>query len=143
MEPYKAGWIVNGKKPTSVKSPGLASNNFTWETVETLDFGFDISALNGRLQGTFDWYRRDTKDMLAPGFELPALIGAAAPLQNTADLRTKGWELNLSWRDRIGDWGYSIGFNLYDSKTEVTKYNNDSYILFKAMEKTTFSPVMK
>lgn len=132
MEPYKAGWIVNGKKPTSVKSPGLASNNFTWETVETLDFGFDISALNGRLQGTFDWYRRDTKDMLAPGFELPALIGAAAPLQNTADLRTKGWELNLSWRDRIGDWGYSIGFNLYDSKTEVTKYNNDSYILFKS-----------
>ena len=70
--------------------------------------------------------------MLAPGFELPAPIGAAAPLQNTADLRTKGWELNLSWRDRIGDVGYSIGFNLYDSKTEVTKYNNESYILFKS-----------
>ncbi len=132
MESYKPGWIVNGTKPTSVKAPGLASTNFTWETVETLDFGFDISALNGRLQGTFDWYRRDTKDMLAPGFELPAPIGAAAPLQNTADLRTKGWELNLSWRDRIGDVGYSIGFNLYDSKTEVTKYNNESYILFKS-----------
>lgn len=44
---------------------GLVSDSFTWETVETLDFGFDITALNGRLQSTFDWYRRDTKDMLA------------------------------------------------------------------------------
>lgn len=132
MNAYKPGWIVNGTKPVSVYAPGLVSNSFTWETVETLDFGFDVSALNGRLQGTFDWYRRDTKDMLAPGFELPALIGAAAPLQNTADLRTKGWELNVSWRDRIGELGYSIGFNLYDSKTEVTKYNNESYILFKS-----------
>lgn len=131
MSAYKPSWIVNGTKPISVYAPGLVSNSFTWETVETLDFGFDVSALNGRLQGTFDWYRRDTKDMLAPGFELPALIGAAAPLQNTADLRTKGWELNVSWRDRIGELGYSIGFNLYDSKTEVTKYNNESYILFK------------
>lgn len=132
MSAYKPSWIVNGTKPISVYAPGLVSNSFTWETVETLDFGFDVSALNGRLQGTFDWYRRDTKDMLAPGFELPALIGAAAPLQNTADLRTKGWELNVSWRDRIGELGYSIGFNLYDSKTEVTKYNNESYILFKS-----------
>ena len=138
MESYKPGWIVGGVKPTSVKAPGLASSSFTWETVETLDFGFDLSMFGGRLHGTFDWYRRDTKDMLAPGFELPSVIGAAAPLQNTADLRTKGWELNLSWRDRIGDWGYTVGFNLYDSKTKVTKYNNDSYILFKSDGKNNF-----
>lgn len=125
-------WLVNGLKPTTIWAPGLVSDDFTWETVETLDFGFDLSAFNGRLQGTFDWYRRDTKDMLAPGLELPKLVGASAPLQNTADLRTKGWEINVSWRDRIGDWGYSVGFNIYNSKTIVTKYNNESKILFKS-----------
>lgn len=125
-------WLVNGLKPTTIWAPGLVSDNFTWETVETLDFGFDLSAFNGRLQGTFDWYRRDTKDMLAPGLELPKLVGASAPLQNTADLRTKGWEVNVSWRDKIGDWGYTVGFNIYNSKTIVNKYNNESKILFKS-----------
>lgn len=122
-------WLVNGLKPATIWAPGLVSQSFTWETVETLDFGFDVASFNGRLRGTFDWYRRDTKDMLAPGLELPALIGAAAPLQNVADLRTKGWELNVSWRDHIGDWGYNVGLNLYNSKTEVTKYNNESKII--------------
>src|SRR5699024_545885 len=87
---------------------------------------------NGRLQSTFDWYRRDTKDMLAPGAELPSVVGASAPLQNTADLRTKGWELSLTWRDRIGAWGYNVGFNLYDSNTVVTKYHNESKIILKS-----------
>ena len=109
-----------------------SDQNEEWETVETLDFGFDITALNGRLQSTFDWYRRDTKDMLAPGAELPSVVGASAPLQNTADLRTKGWELSLTWRDRIGAWGYNVGFNLYDSKTVVTKYHNESKIILKS-----------
>ena len=107
----------------------LFRSNFTWETVETLDFGVDIALLNNRLRGTFDWYQRDTKDMLAPGLELPALVGASAPLQNVADLRTKGWELSLNWRDKIGNWGYNVGFNLYDSRTTVTKYDNESFVL--------------
>ncbi len=122
-------WIVNGDKPVTIKAPGLVSDNFTWETVETLDFGVDIALLNNRLRGTFDWYQRDTKDMLAPGLELPALVGASAPLQNVADLRTKGWELSLNWRDKIGNWGYNVGFNLYDSRTTVTKYDNESFVL--------------
>ena len=132
VEKKDVAWLVNGAKPLTLNAPGLVSDSFTWETVETLDFGFDITALNGRLQSTFDWYRRDTKDMLAPGAELPSVVGASAPLQNTADLRTKGWELSLTWRDRIGAWGYNVGFNLYDSKTVVTKYHNESKIILKS-----------
>lgn len=125
-------WLENGLKPITLTTPGLISNSFTWETVETLDFGFDFSLANSRLRGTFDWYQRDTKDMLAPGLELPAVVGAAAPLQNTADLRTKGWELNLTWRDKVGELGYTIGMNIYDSQTEVTKYNNLSKVILKS-----------
>lgn len=129
MSATQGSWIVDGSRPTTLLPPGLVSSYFTWETVETLDFGVDMSVLNSRLRMNFDWYIRDTKDMLAPGSELPSVVGAAAPLQNVADLRTKGWELSLSWRDRIGDWGYSVGMNLYDSKTEVTNYSNNSGLL--------------
>lgn len=125
MDSFRPEWVVNGTLPTSLKAPGLVRNNFTWETVETLDFGFDASLFNYRLQATFDWYQRDTKDMLAPGFEFPSVVGTSAPLQNTADLRTKGWEISISWRDKIGELGYNIGLNLYDSRTNVTKYRNE------------------
>ena len=130
VEKKDVAWLVNGAKPLTLNAPGLVSDSFTWETVETLDFGFDITALNGRLQSTFDWYRRDTKGMLAPGMDLPWVVGATAAKQNAADLKTYGWELELNWRDRINkDWSYRIGFNLYDSQSEITKYNNETNLL--------------
>lgn len=132
VEKKDVNWLVDGAKPVTLNAPNLVSSNFTWETVETLGFGIDITAFNGRLQGVLDWYRRDTKDMLAPGAELPSVVGAAAPLQNTADLSTKGWEVSFNWRDKIGPWGYNIGFNIYDSKTIVTKYKNESKIIKKS-----------
>lgn len=68
--------------------------------------------------------------MLAPGIDLPAIVGASAPYQNTADMRTRGWEAALNWRDRIGKVSYSIGFNLTDNQSEITKYDaNTSKIL--------------
>ena len=130
VEKKDVAWLVNGAKPLTLNAPGLVSDSFTWETVETLVFGFDITALNGRLQSTFDWYRRDTKGMLAPGMDLPWVVGATAAKQNAADLKTYGWELELNWRDRINkDWSYRIGFNLYDSQSEITKYNNETNLL--------------
>ena len=66
VEKKDVAWLVNGAKPLTLNARDWSVIVFTWETVETLDFGFDITALNGRLQSTFDWYRRDTKDMLAP-----------------------------------------------------------------------------
>ena len=119
-------WLDQGDKVTYFSVPGLVRANYTWETVTTLDIGFDLNMFNNRLQAIFDWYKRDTKDMLAAGIELPSAVGALAPLQNVADMSTKGWELAVTWRDRIGDWNYSIGFNLYDHMSEITKYNNAS-----------------
>ena len=69
--------------------------------------------------------------MLAPGSELPGVLGASAPLQNTADLRSKGWEISVDWNDQIGKVKYSIGFNLYDAKTKITKYNNETGLFGK------------
>lgn len=138
IEPYafvpgmpgeKAYWILDGQRATTLGMPMLVSNSFTWEKVNTLDFGIDLGLFNNRLSLVFDWYKRDTKGMLAPGMELPGVLGADAPLQNTADLQSKGWELSLDWNDRIGKVDYYVGFNLYDSRTHITKYNNEVGLL--------------
>lgn len=127
LDNQSKSWIIDNNYVTSVKSlPALVSRNFTWEKVGTIDVGLDVTLFGNRFNGTFDWYQRDTKGMLAPGIQLPALVGASAPYQNTADMRTRGWELSVNWRDRIGKVGYRVGFNLSDYQNEITKYDDNT-----------------
>lgn len=129
MNVYESSWLVDGQKVTTLGMPLMVSNSFGWEKVYTLDLGVDIDLFDNRLNTTFDWYRRDTKGMLAPGMDLPWVVGTAAAKQNAADLKTYGWELKINWRDKIKNFEYRLGFNLYDSQSEITKYNNESGIL--------------
>ena len=135
-------WIDNGDKVTIIGIPSLVRNNFTWENVKTLDVGLDYGMLKGRLQATFDWYQRDTDGILSTGMDLPAVVGTSAPLQNTAAMRTRGWELGVSWRDVIGDFGYSIGANVYDHTSKISKYNdNEAKLLSSFYEGQEFNEI--
>lgn len=125
MPAVKANWVVGDETMTTLQSPKLVSDSFTWEKVATTNFGIDMGAFDNRMYIVFDKYIRRTEGMLAPGMELPAVLGADAPLQNTADLKSDGWELNVTWTDQIGDFKYHIGFNIYDARTKITKYNNE------------------
>ena len=121
-------YLINGSKPVIVKAPGLVASDFTWETVTQMDFGFDASFLNNRLTGTFDWYRRNTKDMLVAGATLPATLGASVPKSNSADMKTIGWELSLGWNDRLENgFSYWVKGVLSDYQATITKYaGNDA-----------------
>ncbi|MDR2914838.1 MAG: TonB-dependent receptor [Tannerella sp.] len=129
MDAYLSSWLVGNSKITSLKPPALVSNNFTWETVRTYNYGLDLGLFKQKLDATFNYYIRNTLDMLAPGMELPSVVGADAPEENVADLQTKGWELSVNWQDKIENVGYRIGFNLYDSRTKITKFDNEVGLL--------------
>ncbi|MBN9299379.1 MAG: TonB-dependent receptor [Filimonas sp.] len=122
-------WLNNGAQVTTIGLPALVSSNFTWETVKSTNIGLDFTVLKSHLSGSFDWYKRNTTGMLAPGFQLPGVVGTGAPFQNTADMQVKGWELALNWRDKIGNVAYRIGVNLSDYSSEITNYNNVNKIL--------------
>lgn len=128
---FNSEWIdvSSNVRYLSLGAPDLVSAGFTWETVRTLNFGIDLGLFDNRLNATFDIYRRETLDMITAGAELPSVLGADAPVANAADLRTNGWELDLSWRDNIGQVGYQIGINLYDSKATITKFDNEEGLL--------------
>lgn len=102
--------------------------DMTWETSRQWNFGLDLTMLGNRLNVTVDGYVRNTLDMLTDGIELPAVYGASVPQMNTADLRTKGYEVSVSWADRImlgnKPLEYNIGFNLSDYKSIITRYDN-------------------
>lgn len=115
-------------KYSSLSAP--IASGMTWETAQQWDFGFDLTMLGNRLNLTVDGYIRDTKDMLTDGVDLPGVYGVDLPDMNAADLRTKGYEITLNWRDRLTlgnkPFEYSVGLNLSDYKSVITKYDNEN-----------------
>lgn len=126
----KYGALLNGTRPVAVSVPGLVCASFTWETVNQIDFGFDASFFGGRLNTSFDWYRRNTKDMLTAGQALPAVLGTSVPQENAADMKTVGWEVSLEWNDRLSNgFGYHIKGVLSDYQASITKFSNPTKLL--------------
>lgn len=128
MSSGRISQILDGERPVAVYQPGLVSASFTWETVRTGNFGMDLGFLNNRLTGSFDIYKRITENMLGPSKELPSVVGADAPRENAANMKTRGWEVSLQWRDQFNLSGspfqYGVKFNIADSRSFITKYDN-------------------
>ncbi len=117
-------WLLDGRRQTRTWSPGLVSNTLTWERVQSWNLGVDFSVLRNRLQGSFDYFVRDTKDVVGPPTPLTSLLGTAQPQSNNTELQSKGWELELRWRDQIKDFRYGAKLVLSDNIVTVTKYYN-------------------
>ena len=118
-------YIMGGVQNQYVSPGGLVSTSITWEKVTQWDLGLDFAILNNRLQGTFDYYQRSTTGMLGAGKVLPGVLGTSEPEENAADMVTRGWELSLSWNDRLDNgFHYSASFNLSDTQAEITKFDN-------------------
>lgn len=125
-------WLSGDKRPATVYMPGILSESLTWETLTTVDYGVDASFLNNRLSATFDWFKKERTDIITNGKPLPALLGTSAPSVNGNSLETKGWELSLAWKDKIGDdFKYGIAVNISDYKKIITKTDNPDGLLSK------------
>jgi len=128
MNPSEASYIVGGVLPQRVSPPQLVSDNYTWETVETTNFGFDLGLFEDKFFATFDIYQRNTTGMLTQGKDLPDVLGAAEPRENAADLETDGWELSVTYKNNFNLAGKRFNFNtrfiLSDSRAWITKFDN-------------------
>ena len=95
-----------------------AFSDITWETTTTYGVGIDMNLFDNRLSITGDYYYKKTTDMLLTlGF--PSYAGFSAPSQNAGDMHTRGWEIDLGWRDQIGDISYGVSFNLSDYRSKM------------------------
>lgn len=123
-------WLdADGNKLIMTGTPAAIDANITWQDIYTLDFGVDARFFNGELGVTFDWFQRDTKNMIVPGAGVAPTFGAGAPKGNFGSLRTKGWELSIDYNHRFNN-GLSVNamFTLSDALTEITEYGDTKSI---------------
>ena len=94
----------------------LALEDLTWETTKTWNIGLDLNMFRNRLTFSGDIYRKNTFNMLMTR-EVPDVVGFGNPSDNIGDMHTNGWEFQIGWNDRKGDFSYAVSFNLSDYRS--------------------------
>ncbi|MDD2307337.1 MAG: TonB-dependent receptor [Prolixibacteraceae bacterium] len=122
-------WLVGGARVYQFGTPGAVSSSVTWQDITTLDLGLDARMFNSELGASFDWYRRDTENMIVPLEGIPVTYGTGAPQSNYGSLRTNGIEVQLDYNHRFKNGiGINLVATLADSKTTITKYGTTNSI---------------
>ncbi|MGB3529874.1 MAG: TonB-dependent receptor [Saprospiraceae bacterium] len=127
-DPINNAYDINGTGSTIVGGFDLVqfgNSNGKWETNTSTNIGFDAVLLKNKLEVVFDWYNRITTDMLTQ-ISPPRTAGSGTvPYTNIGEIRNRGVDLGLNFRDQIGEFRYQIGVNVAHYKNEVLKLNND------------------
>lgn len=97
----------------------LYNTQIHWERSEQLDLGFDLGLFNNRFSLEFDYYRRDTKEMLV-NVDVPASVGLASVETNVGSVRNSGLDFTVKWEDSFKDFRYGIRLTGTTIKNEVT-----------------------
>ncbi|SEG15209.1 SusC/RagA family TonB-linked outer membrane protein [Parabacteroides chinchillae] len=122
-----AGYWFNEKYTTGIYASSMSNANITWEKSTQANFGLDLTAINSKLNVTFDYYIRNITDMLQI-FPAPIYVGLSSSWENAGSMKNNGWDLSINWRDKIGKVNYSITALLSDVKNEITDLYGNKYI---------------
>ena len=121
-------YLFGGDKSATATFGAPVAGNLTWETVSQKNLGLDLAFLDNKITFTGEGYIRDTRNMLTTGKALPSVYGASAPKTNNADLRTLGYELQITYRNRFNLLGkpfeYNVGGTFNDYIGYITKFDN-------------------
>lgn len=108
-----------------------------WETTTQNNIGLDLGVLKNRLYLSFDYFNKNTSDILLP-IQLPSLVGNVQPTYiNAAKVNNKGFEMAVNYRNRIGDFGYNFSGNLATIRNEVKKLHPNSPAIVDTYTRTT------
>lgn len=138
-------YLYQGNKIESVDAPAPNPKEITWEKVNAINLGMDISLFGGFMDASVDIYERQTLGMLTKGKTLPATFGTLSPKENSADLSTKGYEISVNFKKSflLNSKPLRLRFSasLSDQITKVTKFDNPTNYLGDYYEGMTIGEI--
>lgn len=117
---YKSGTGYNGEE--AYVMDGLKLDDLRWEKTTSYNLGFNLGFLNDIIEVDFDYYHKDTKDLLQKSVAIPSTTGyATLAYQNVGRMTNDGWEVNVNAKKflKIGKFSMSAGINLAQNYNEI------------------------
>ena len=109
------------------KAQRVKNNNITWEKTRILNFGLDFGAWNNAFTATIDYYNKETRDALIY-LALPQSSGFNGYQVNKGEVRNRGVELAMSYRNSIGKFNYFVSGNISYNKNKVLELGTSDYL---------------
>ena len=133
---YIFGSGANGSESITLgtKPSGLANPNAHWEESRQANVGIDAGFFSNRLTLTLDWYNKQTVGMLL-SMPVPSYAGDSAPTGNLGNMVNSGIEVDLGWKDNVGEFKYHISGNVSWGKSKLTYLGDDSTHLYGSSHK--------
>lgn len=109
------GWVGG------ITHTGPANNNISWIKAKSFNIGADLEAWSGLFGLTAEYFIRERSGLLATrNTSLPGLIGTTLPQENLNGDISRGYEIEVSHKNIIGDFAYQVKGNLAFTRTTNT-----------------------
>lgn len=122
------GYIVGGGRIVGASPQYISNADIKWEESEQIDIALDLGAWNDRLTVTFDYYIKNTHDLL-DRIAIPGHVGNDAPFANIGSVQNRGVEMSVNWRHFVSDVHYSFGVNAAYNKNKMTYIGNTDKVI--------------
>jgi len=117
----------------SYRPANIANTGIKWETQEQWNVGLDLGFFHDRLTFTFEWYNKESKDMLMQ-LQLPSYMGTsgngssalAAPYGNYGHIRNRGVEFTIDAHPLVGEFQWDVNFNISRNRNKLVSLNDGS-----------------
>ncbi|MEO5999759.1 MAG: TonB-dependent receptor [Chitinophagaceae bacterium] len=114
-------YIDGGQAESIGYSPsGISNSKLKWETTRQLDIGLDFGIINDRIGITFDYYKKNTQNLLA-SVPLPSSVGFSSILQNIGEIQNEGFELAVNADVFTGEFKWNVSGQVSTNKNKVLK----------------------
>jgi len=127
MSASNAYLFANNGVNVGVKSDRLANDKLKWETTTQTNFGVDMSFLKSRINASFDYYTKETTDLLL-NQPVPSTSGFSSLIQNSGSVENEGWEFEINAVVLDGAFKWSTGFNIAHNENKVTDLGDNGDI---------------
>ncbi|GJH39672.1 SusC/RagA family TonB-linked outer membrane protein [Capnocytophaga sp. HP1101] len=143
---YGAGGYYFGSSDGSAKDPfytgswetRVGNPNVTWERAKKSNAGIDLNMFSDRLTINADVFQEKRDNILWNRGTVPGIVGSDLPASNIGKVTNKGYEVQLHWSDKIGDFTYGIGGNVSYAKNKID-YRDEPNNPYPWMNETGYS----
>ena len=127
----------SGSRITINKNNSAVNEDVHWDKSYKTNIGLDFQVLNKRLAINFDYYFEKNREMLMNIQQtVPATVGTQSASTNMGEMNSWGWELGITWRDKIGkDFKYRIGINTGYHDNEVLMMDFVDQYIYRQIQK--------
>jgi len=123
-----ARYSFGGNPVVGAAQSRIPNPNLSWETAVMSNFGLEVGVLENKLLASFNYFIKDTRDMLLAPPTIGTLGEASIPDQNVGELRNQGLEIELGYNGAAGDLTYSLSGNASFIRNEVTQLFDGNFL---------------